>query len=476
VLDADLEPHPGLVVDMALWLPVVLLLAVWATLRFATWQGPVLFSPADLQWLFTAPIDRPALIARRLRRALLLATVAGVVTGAALTVAATLLLGAPGLPVAGAACGAFTALAVLATALSWHVERSPRWSAIVGRTGLVVLTVAAAAALAAVAGLASVLSWSGPWGWATAPIVVAAGGSAPGWPIQVVLLGVTTVAGVVSALSTAGDVSDEALWRRAEAKSAASAAMFFGNLRAVAGVARRHGRGVGDRWRTAHVPRPSGGRWAVAWRDALALRRSPTMATWAALLVAGGFAAAVSIPERPLLALAAFVAFYAAASRLIEPIRLEADQPGAHWMLPWPWGELVVVHCIVPSAALTVLGWMGVGVVGIGGLIPVSAVASLLVLVPFVAAMLVTAAAIPGSRRPFPVETLLSGSDSGPLLLLTWLVTGPMVAAIASGLAVAALGGTVTGGVSDAVLGAAVVLAFATALIASVLWVRRPPE
>jgi hypothetical protein len=49
VLDADLEPHPGLVVDMALWLPVVLLLAVWATLRFATWQGPVLFSPADLQ-------------------------------------------------------------------------------------------------------------------------------------------------------------------------------------------------------------------------------------------------------------------------------------------------------------------------------------------------------------------------------------------------------------------------------------------
>jgi hypothetical protein len=137
---------------------------------------------------------------------------------------------------------------------------------------------------------------------------------------------------------------------------------------------------------------------------------------------------------------------------------------------------LVVVHCIVPSAALTVLGCMGVGVVGIGGLIPGSAVASLLVLVPFVAAMLVTAAAVPGSRRPFPVETLLSGSDSGPLLLLTWLVTGPMVAAIASGLAVAALGGTVTGGVSDAVLGAAVVLAFATALIASVLWVRRPPE
>ncbi len=48
-IDADLTPDTGDFLDTFAWLPLVLLAVVWAVLHFATWQGPVLFSPPELQ-------------------------------------------------------------------------------------------------------------------------------------------------------------------------------------------------------------------------------------------------------------------------------------------------------------------------------------------------------------------------------------------------------------------------------------------
>jgi hypothetical protein len=50
------------------WSPTVLFLACVAALRYSTWQGPVLFSLPDVEWLLSAPLSRAELVRSRLRR------------------------------------------------------------------------------------------------------------------------------------------------------------------------------------------------------------------------------------------------------------------------------------------------------------------------------------------------------------------------------------------------------------------------
>lgn len=78
----------GLIDELTRWSPPVLFLACLAALRYSTWQGPVLFSLPDVEWLLSAPLSRTELVRSRLRRGL--AVAAGV--GAALGLAAFVLI------------------------------------------------------------------------------------------------------------------------------------------------------------------------------------------------------------------------------------------------------------------------------------------------------------------------------------------------------------------------------------------------
>src|SRR6266508_1023862 len=87
---------------------VALLLGMLAALRYATWQGPVVFRAPDVQWLLGAPLDRAGLVRSRLARGL----VAGAATGALLGFGAFVLIEAE----LGVAAGALLAAAVLGPA------------------------------------------------------------------------------------------------------------------------------------------------------------------------------------------------------------------------------------------------------------------------------------------------------------------------------------------------------------------------
>ena len=64
------------------WGPAVVLVALVATAAWGTWQGPVVFAPADVGFLLGAPLSRRALASGRLVRALALAAGGGALVGA----------------------------------------------------------------------------------------------------------------------------------------------------------------------------------------------------------------------------------------------------------------------------------------------------------------------------------------------------------------------------------------------------------
>jgi hypothetical protein len=115
--------------------PPALLLGVNTGLRYATWQGPVVFSRADVAFLLSAPIPRTRLV----RGALARGCAAGMLLGAALGLSVFVVLGsrldAEGLPLLAACVGSLGALGLLVASLAWHVERSAALSRAVLRRG-----------------------------------------------------------------------------------------------------------------------------------------------------------------------------------------------------------------------------------------------------------------------------------------------------------------------------------------------------
>jgi len=100
-------------------------------------------------------------------------------------------------------------------------------------------------------------------------------------------------------------------------------------------------------------------------------------------------------------------------------------------VLPWRWGDLLLLHCVVPFLLLTALGVLAVTVASSAGLLPEAAAWSALALCPLVSATFTSCAAIAGQRGPFPIEVLLLGGDVGAVVLVVWLATGPILAALA---------------------------------------------
>jgi hypothetical protein len=180
-------------------------------------------------------------------------------------------------------------------------------------------------------------------------------------------------------------------------------------------------------------------RWlAIPWRDALAMLRAPGRLGWAAALAAGAVLAVAAAPSRRGLVTLAVLAGYLAAGRLVESIRVETDQPDAHYQLSWRYGNLMLLHCLLPAAVLATLGILLVVAAWLAGLLPTAALGLALAGGPAAAAVLVLAAAIAGRRGRVPVELLLLG-DVGGIALLLWIMTGPLLAATLLGIPIALL-------------------------------------
>ncbi|MGH2914031.1 MAG: hypothetical protein ACRDMX_03500 [Solirubrobacteraceae bacterium] len=115
--------------------------------------------------------------------------------------------------------------------------------------------------------------------------------------------------------------------------------------------------------------RPRQARWAILWRDALALGRDRARAGWASALMAAGTWELVTHPGRPLPAVLGAVAIYFAAARLSEPLRIDVDVPErSRLMLGWTFARVLVAHCLLPALLLA-----GIGAATIVGLVIVRA-------------------------------------------------------------------------------------------------------
>ncbi|MFF3632010.1 hypothetical protein [Streptomyces sp. NPDC002164] len=207
--------------------------------------------------------------------------------------------------------------------------------------------------------LEAVELWSGPWGWAAQPVLAAAGRDVPLWPTALVLLAATAAA-LAYAGKTVAELPTAVLRSRARASSGVLAGIMASDPRsirlAVTDGLEARSRGRVERW-AARLSPPRSPRLLVAWRDAVALLMAPRRAGLMFLLLAlAGAAAATSAGTRGgtahLAAAAAALLGYCAASTLLEPARLDADDVRRTAWSPLPYERIALAHAVVPTLAL----------------------------------------------------------------------------------------------------------------------------
>jgi hypothetical protein len=434
-------------------LSAVILVGLVALARQATWRGPVVVSSADADWMLPLPLSRAKMLRPRLRSSLITGVVLAVLAGSV----GALVLHAYGLPAVGrlwlatvVAAGLIAAIGQAAGAL---IERSARWGRLTLRWSpwLIGICIAVFGLGLAQAGgryfgpLDSIVLWSGPWGWASQLLVHASGDGAADWPIAAALLILTAVAAVGYGYAGVPDIPARALRQRAATASTVGAAMFLGEFRD-AHLAVRETAGGPVRRRTPPVPAHRS--LAVAWRDLTALTRSIGSLVWAgAFLGVEAVALRVSVQQhsggRTVIPVTfAVIAGYIAALQLVEPARLDADDPRRTRWSPYRAAALARRHAVVPTVLL-----MGVGVVAaavgspwLGARHALLAGAAAIALPP----LLVAASLVSSYRGRAPLHLMFSGADmgfggTGPVLVLPWYLYGPVVALIGGQAALASL-------------------------------------
>jgi outer membrane lipoprotein SlyB len=448
--------------------PALLLLVVLAAARFGLWQGPVSFSAADLGLVLMAPIASADLVRPKLEHSLVIGALVGAAVGG---VALLVIAGGPaGLGLArsvGAVVG-MASLSTLCVAVSWLVESSRRSVGSVRRGSPVVVLVAAGLVAAGEMVSSSIGMWSGPWGWAIAPL---AGGA--GWPLALGLAAAGSAAMAAWALRRAGAASIEMFAMRAGTRSALSASMWTLSYRGAAlsyRAAQPTGVGLPIRLRPPTRPRR-----AVFWRDAIGLVRGPSRVGWAALLGAGATVEALTHPGAILPAGLAAAGLYFAASLLCEPLRVDVDYPDrSAILLSWTFTRVLLAHCFVPAlvlaaiTALTVVASVTLGVAGAGAL---ALIPTLLVSVVATAVLASALAARRGGRVSEELLIRMLGADpSSPVsatLIFLWLAPWLIATLVTVGGAVTIVGHAVAH--HRSVIGAGVIAFGITAAVAGAL-------
>lgn len=410
-----------------------------ALARDATWRGPVLLDEASVLWLLPLPIRRAALLRPKLWFAAGVAAVAGALLGAALGFVAHVTdLGPLGGDVAAGVAGV-TLIALLGTAVATLVERyagepgSARRQALLWAAPVLLAGQAALAAGGRASTVAQAVElWSGPWGWAAQPLVVAVRAPGGDWlspPIALALLALLTLAALVAAHRQVGAISYPALRARAGTMASVRGALYAVELRQ-AGLAVQAARGAG--FRRGLRLRPPRWRWAlVPWRDLTALLRAPGRVAWSALALFAALgltllaARAHGAQAMVVALLLALVAGYLAAAQLVESARLDGDDPRRAAALPYPFAVLAMWHAVVPCCVLLGLGAVGVGLAVLAG---APALPGLLVVA--LTPGLVGAALVSAYRGPTPAGLLVGvetpTGNTGPAQVVVWYLRGPL--------------------------------------------------
>lgn len=419
-------------------------LVVVAALRYSTVQGFISYSEADCMFLLTAPVSREELIKPRLRRIVAVTTTGGALVGVLAGLASggraagtdRMLLAV----VAGAAMGAIVVEA------GWHVQRLPRLSLWVRRLTLPALAVVALLAYAdSVGGRAHLAAlWSGPWGWGLLPL-----GAGAAWygNVGVALLVIVAGAGWISVQRTAGSAPLEGFISRAQTRLQVTAAVYAMDARSLMLIA---GRTSDGQWRARLRLRPPRHPSLVpAWHGLLVLLRSPLRLTWALVLGAVAPLLLGMYPGNTGMSFAAALALYLSASSLVEPLRLEVDQRGASaTMLPWRFGKLVWLHCLLPTSVLLAVVLVAILIGWTAGFVSAPTVGALALLAVPATCVAVASAALSarrGGRLPEHLLLVSAGDSTGAsgFLLLGWIFGWAILGIVAVALAALTLAGSI---------------------------------
>jgi hypothetical protein len=435
-------------IEVARWGPSLVLLALLAAGHWGTVQGPVVFSVADTAHLVLgSPLSRRALVAAPLVRALAAAAVAGAVaagvvavglSGRGHTVGAARVVD---LVIGVALVGILAAVAAFAVSIDRRCERALRLL-----TGPVLIAAAAFALAGALAGRTGrdIDVWSGPWGWA----LQAGAGSGTAWCVAAG----AGLAAVVALATTfvwrrRGSGEAERYLSRSQGQARLQASLMDLNARTarrdVAAVARgpRRGRARELRWlrdrlaRTRPGSAPAGGAVAaVLWRDVLAAVERPALLVLVLVAGVAGTAVALLDAGRALAVAAGGVLLYVAASRLLEPLRIEHDAPGrSRVFLAARPGLVYVAHVILPAVLVVAVIALALVGLALGGALPGDAGPAAVDLL--LAGPAIVGCAAMSARRGgrVPQEVLMTAMATDPsgggAVLLAWLLIWPAAAA-----------------------------------------------
>lgn len=410
---------------IGVWGPVVLLILLLGALRFGCWQGPVVFSSADVTFLMGAPIALVDLVRGRLLHALLggailgaffaAVLVIGLASGPAHVSAARMLLSSVGL----------IAFGTLSVAGSWMMQTSRKsWRV---RRPLTLATLALAAALIACAHASplarAIALWSGPWGWALTPL-----GAHSAMLLGPVLLVLLSLAASALALTRCTDASPEQFLIRAETRAGMAASIGTLDLRTTSLILKDAGQS--EQRTLRRLRRPGRPGLVIAWRDSLALLRNPASVAWAAALsISATWESVTHLGDAPAMGLSVLLG-YLAASRLLEPLRGEVDYPDkSQLLLKRPFGEVLLAHCALPTAILSVFCSLTLLVAVLAGVTDVAMLALIpIVLIPTVAAVVLCVALSARRSGQIPLDVLaMATADPSGIQIVLWLAAWPIL-------------------------------------------------
>jgi hypothetical protein len=464
--------------SVATWGPSLALAGALALTRWGAVQGPVVFSVADVGQLLGAPLRRAELVLGRLLRGLLSAAGLGAVLAAVVLVGVAgdgrgIAVGRAAAFVAALACLVLLGVAVAALvqgAARWdRATRRATWPLLAAGAGLVVLAADDGSTGRAVA------LWSGPWGWALQPLVP--GQRAIAWPAALAALALLTALAVAHGLRRRGATPTERHLVRAEARSGAVAALYSMNARFVrrslTGVS---GGPVAARGASRIRP-PRDPRLAIAWRDAVAALGTPQRLAEALVLAAGGVVVCLVNGEHPAAVAAGALAVYAGASRLLEPLRAETDQPSrARVLLRAPMGRVLFGHAVVPAVVVLAAALLAAAGTAAADALPPHGVAAALLAVAATPAIVLCAAlnARRGGQLPPSVMAVTYADTTGTsaAVIVGWIVAFPALAAVLGAVPVSVVVHVGPDGLPQLV---ALLAAAAAALAAALTWSRYAP-
>jgi hypothetical protein len=379
--------------------------------------------------------------------------------------------------VAGIACAG-----ILAAVVAFAVSADRRWErALRLLTGPALIAAAALALAGSLAGRTGreIDEWSGPWGWA---LQAGASSSTARCIAATLALAAVVIVATVLVWRRRGSGEAERYLRRSEGHARLQASLMDLNAR----TARRDLAGIGGRprlrrarelrWlRQRLAATRSGSRpadrsvAAVLWRDAVTAVERP--AVLVQVLVAGVAGTAVALLDagRVLAVAAGGVLLYLAATRLLEPLRIENDAPGrSRVFLAARPGRAYVAHAILPVVLVVAVITIATAGLALGGALAGHGAAAAVDLL--LAGPAIVGCAAMSARRGgrVPQEVLMTAMSTDPsgggIVLLGWLLVWPAAAAALVALPLGGAGSAHRASAAWAVAEVVVAVALARAL------------